>query len=507
MVPGLADSRQRLRRRRPQRPVLYEPGSGVFFRCLSAGSGQFTYFGGTWDPGWRILSEIDRPVPTPPPARPGYDAHANAHDTVPDDGEHPGVRGQRHGKGITSVLTSIGTSWLRASVQTTGYPERLQAKLRARLPNQTIRVQNQGVPGEYAIDGRYRLGSLLPSSQADLVIILEGVNDPNAGISVSAIADALGKMVDAALAANKKVILSTLTPVVRDANGLYKTDPGDVAAINVEIRKIAAASPDRAGRHVRRVRHERQLSQSGRPASHRRGVPEDGRHVCGGHHRELPGAEMTTCRGGFEPAPTDRQRHPPRRSPHAHRHPRHARYPGQLRGLRDLRGGACSRLVPRGHDVTVYGRRHYVPAGLETHRGVRVVMLPTVRHKYLDTVVHTGVSAVHALRPIRRGAGVQRRQRAVLLAAARRLPGRPERGRPRASRRKWNTLGRRYMMSERLRHLPDAVVTDARVIESYHRRRYRAGDELHPVWCRPGADPAPRRSRGGDSPPGDTCST
>ena len=75
------------------------------------------------------------------------------------------------------------------------------------------------------------------------MIILEGVNDPNAGISVSATADALKKMVDAALAANKKVILSTLTPVVPDANGLYKTDPGDVAAINVEIRKIAAARP------------------------------------------------------------------------------------------------------------------------------------------------------------------------------------------------------------------------------------------------------------------------
>ena len=54
-----------------------------------------------------------------------------------------------------------------------------------------------------------------------------------------------------------------------------------------------------------------------------------------------------------------------------------------------------SRLVQRGHEVTVYGRRHYIPAGLETHRGVRVVILPTIRHKYLDTVAHTLVSTLH----------------------------------------------------------------------------------------------------------------
>src|ERR1051326_3890811 len=54
-------------------------------------------------------------------------------------------------------------------------------------------------------------------------------------------------------------------------------------------------------------------------------------------------------------------------------------------------------LVERGHDVTVYGRSHVVPAGLARHRGIRIRRLPTIRHKYLETVAHTGLSVLDAL--------------------------------------------------------------------------------------------------------------
>ena len=78
-----------------------------------------------------------------------------------------------------------------------------------------------------------------------------------------------------------------------------------------------------------------------------------------------------------------------------------------------------TRLAARGHEVTVYCRPHYVPKTLKEYRGVQLVNLPTVRHKYLDTVVHTAVSAVHAAARRYDGiAGVQRRQRPVLRAAA-----------------------------------------------------------------------------------------
>ncbi|MEO6324212.1 MAG: glycosyltransferase, partial [Thermoanaerobaculia bacterium] len=131
-----------------------------------------------------------------------------------------------------------------------------------------------------------------------------------------------------------------------------------------------------------------------------------------------------------------------------------------------------------GHDVTVYSRRNGVMQERAWHRGVRVVFLPTVRHKYADTVAHTVLSGLHAS-----AMGYD----AVLVcnginALACRLPrllGSPTRvilnvdGLER-NRRKWNALGKwAYAISERLSCvLPDAVITDACAIERYYEESY-----------------------------------
>ena len=54
------------------------------------------------------------------------------------------------------------------------------------------------------------------------------------------------------------------------------------------------------------------------------------------------------------------------------------------------------RLVEQGHQVTVYCRKYFTPA-LESHAGMRIVRLPTIRSKHLDTLVHTFLSTMHAL--------------------------------------------------------------------------------------------------------------
>jgi glycosyltransferase involved in cell wall biosynthesis len=54
------------------------------------------------------------------------------------------------------------------------------------------------------------------------------------------------------------------------------------------------------------------------------------------------------------------------------------------------------RLVEMGHDVTVYCRNYFTPA-LAQHKGMRLVRLPTVRSKHLETVIHTLLSTAHAL--------------------------------------------------------------------------------------------------------------
>jgi glycosyltransferase involved in cell wall biosynthesis len=54
------------------------------------------------------------------------------------------------------------------------------------------------------------------------------------------------------------------------------------------------------------------------------------------------------------------------------------------------------RLVEMGHQVTVYCRTYFTPP-LEEHNGMRLVRLPTLRSKHLDTLVHTFLSTVHVL--------------------------------------------------------------------------------------------------------------
>ena len=60
--------------------------------------------------------------------------------------------------------------------------------------------------------------------------------------------------------------------------------------------------------------------------------------------------------------------------------------PASYGGFETFAEHLARRLVLRGHDVTVYCRAHYVsPRQLEYH-GVKLKVLPTIRHKYFDTV-------------------------------------------------------------------------------------------------------------------------
>lgn len=151
-----------------------------------------------------------------------------------------------------------------------------------------------------------------------------------------------------------------------------------------------------------------------------------------------------------------------------------------------------ARLVARGHDVVVYCRPHYVPTTLKEHLGVRLVHLPTVRHKYLDTVIHAGLSAAHAMGQ-RYDAILMCNAANALVCTLPRSVGTPvalnvdglER-----NRTKWNRLGRAwYRVSERLATwVASAVVTDARVIQHYYEDRYHCPSVFIPYGCDVGGD-------------------
>ncbi len=158
--------------------------------------------------------------------------------------------------------------------------------------------------------------------------------------------------------------------------------------------------------------------------------------------------------------------------------------PANYGGFETFAEELATRLVQRGHAVTVYCRRHYQEASQTEHRGVRLVVLPAIRHKYLDTVSHTALSVCHALfRPYQVLLVCNAANAALCLLP--RLRGQRvvlnvdglER-----KRRKWNALARfHYRVSERLACLfPHAVVTDAVAIQDYFRRHYGKATTMIP---------------------------
>jgi len=70
--------------------------------------------------------------------------------------------------------------------------------------------------------------------------------------------------------------------------------------------------------------------------------------------------------------------------------------PASYSGFETAAEQLASRLAERGHEVFVYCRPHVVDPSLREWRGARLVHLPTIRNKYLDTFAHTLLSSVHA---------------------------------------------------------------------------------------------------------------
>jgi glycosyltransferase involved in cell wall biosynthesis len=141
-------------------------------------------------------------------------------------------------------------------------------------------------------------------------------------------------------------------------------------------------------------------------------------------------------------------------------------------------------LVGRGVPVTVYCRRHHASAGREW-RGIRLVTLPTIRNKYLDTVVHSALSALHLM--------TRTRIRDVVLCNAANAPVLPM---LRFTRRrvvmnvdglewrrgKWGVMGRSwYRLGEWLSvRSASVLVTDAAEVRTYYRVRHDTDSVMVP---------------------------
>jgi glycosyltransferase involved in cell wall biosynthesis len=165
--------------------------------------------------------------------------------------------------------------------------------------------------------------------------------------------------------------------------------------------------------------------------------------------------------------------------------------PGRYGGYETLMEELSVRLITRGFKVTVYCRSHSTPRDLKSWRGADLVVLPTVRTKYLDTPVHTFLSCLHAASAGYDAALVVNSANALFVPllgvggvpVALNVDGIEKR------RAKWGAFGRAvYAFSERLACVvPDALVTDAEVIRRHYLERY--GAESVPIAY--GVDPRP----------------
>lgn len=167
--------------------------------------------------------------------------------------------------------------------------------------------------------------------------------------------------------------------------------------------------------------------------------------------------------------------------------------PARYGGFETFAEELAWRLVKRGHSVTVYCRERE-PVG--NYRGVKRLYLPTIRHKYFDTLAHTAISTLHLLAN-RADVVLYCNGANAIYTWLPRVLGMPvalnvdglER-----KRKKWNELAKKwYHLSEWLSTFcPTRIVTDALEIERYYRESYQApstfipyGAEAGPVGWRP----------------------
>ena len=150
--------------------------------------------------------------------------------------------------------------------------------------------------------------------------------------------------------------------------------------------------------------------------------------------------------------------------------------PAKYGGFETFAEELAPRLVSRDHDVTVYGRSNNIRYDASHYKGVRIKVLPTIEHKYFDTVAHTFLCVFDSLHD---------RYDVILIcnsvnssfswiprlggqAVALNVDGLEW------QRAKWNQAGKwAYRFSEWMAtFLPNQIVTDSLVIQRYYEKRF-----------------------------------
>lgn len=136
-----------------------------------------------------------------------------------------------------------------------------------------------------------------------------------------------------------------------------------------------------------------------------------------------------------------------------------------------------ARLVERGHEVVVYCRDTGAKVERKSnHLGMQLVHLPAVKTKSLETLSHSGLSAVHLVTHRTDVALVFNAANAVWLPILRaaRIPAATHVDGLEWKRAKWGPIGKRYYLTcERLAvRWSHALISDAQGIADYYQSKF-----------------------------------
>src|SRR5687767_6451065 len=151
--------------------------------------------------------------------------------------------------------------------------------------------------------------------------------------------------------------------------------------------------------------------------------------------------------------------------------------PASYSGFETAAEQLAERLTERGHEVVVYCRPHVVDKRIRTYKGARLVHIPTVRNKYLDTFAHTLLSAAHAARKEKPDVALFFIAGNAPLCMLTRVAGIPTvinvDGLD-SDRRKWPAMAKRYLRFAE-RNAPrwaDRAITDSHAVADVYEHRY-----------------------------------
>ena len=138
-----------------------------------------------------------------------------------------------------------------------------------------------------------------------------------------------------------------------------------------------------------------------------------------------------------------------------------------------------SRFAARGHEVVVYCRPHMVEGRHPSYKGMKLVYVPTIRNKYLDTFVHTFLCTLHMGLVVRPDVAIYFIAGNSPFACLSRLLGVPSMinvdGLD-SQRAKWPAFAKAYLRwAERnAPRFATRTITDSRAVQKFYRVRHHA---------------------------------